>query len=1031
MANFIIRSLLFVVCCAAFVSIAFASGVDTGFTPQLQTSFYNPKSVSILISMPDGKIIAAGSFNLYNGHPTGELVRLNGDATLDTTFNNDLILPGGAPSAIFIQPDGKLLVKGSFTLSDGTVINSGVIRLDQNGFPDPTFSFSVNGGLGGIDFDPQGRMYAGGFFQITENGSPVSRNLIRLNDDGSIDPTFTAPSIGTFGGFHFQNSKIIYSDSDSVSGQYRVSRLNSDGTPDASFTPVLVGNQGVYDTVTQSDGKLLILNGLKIYRSNVDGGLDPSFQQPMFPGISKKINLQPDGKLVQAYLSNGNNFGFQRVVRFMATGATDPSFTPYDYNGQELGGQTLQSNGGFLMGDSYLFPSTNNRFYRLLPTGLLDTSFNVNGTGFQWINPGRINGIGVLPNGKIMIGGIFDTVNGAPRNRIARLNSDSSVDSTFQINTAPTGNYFSQVNSAYHFVTQPDGKMIVSGNFVYVVNGQQKQNVVRLNTDGSIDPTFAPSLTINNEYSSSGLGDNRIFLRQNGGVLIGTTRTGQNSFLTPLVLSANGTLDSSFNPTIYAAKNSISIYDIDVEPDGKILIGGKWTSGTINETVFKGFLARLNSDGTTDQTFQIFEPSNVEISKVAILTNGQTLDAVRTNNLSTVERRNSDGSLDATFQTGTGANGRINTLLVLPDHRIMIGGRFTAYNGQPRRNLAILNEDGTLAESPGDINRDVLCMDIDGQGRVLIGGDFTTIYNGGQQFSVSYIARFTGASSSLHHAPFDFDGDGKTDIGITRPNGGVKEWWLSRSSDLNIFSTVFGVDSDIPAPGDFTGDGKTDIAVFRPANGNWFVLRSDDFTYLAFPFGSNGDIPMPADFDGDGKADPAVFRPSSSTWFISRSSDGQTTIAQFGAAGDQPVAADYDGDGKADIAIYRLNNGSEEWWIQRSSAGLFATVFGATGDKAVPGDYTGDGKTDIAVWRPSNGNWFILRSEDFSFLAFPWGANGDIPAPGDYDGDGKFDAAVFRQSTATWFVNRTGGSGPLITNFGAATDNPVAGVFVR
>jgi hypothetical protein len=280
-------------------------------------------------------------------------------------------------------------------------------------------------------------------------------------------------------------------------------------------------------------------------------------------------------------------------------------------------------------------------------------------------------------------------------------------------------------------------------------------------------------------------------------------------------------------------------------------------------------------------------------------------------------------------------------------------------------------------------------------------------------------------------APIDFDGDGKTDIGITRPNNGVTEWWLSRSSDSNVFATVFGLSSDIPAPADFTGDGKTDIAIFRPSNGNWFILRSEDFTFLAFPFGANGDIPMPADFDGDGKADTAVYRPSTFTWFIPLSGGRGTTIAQFGAAGDLPVAADYDGDGKADIAIYRQNGGIKEWWVQRSNLGLFATVFGVTGDKAVPGDFTGDGKTDIAIWRPSNGNWFILRSEDFSFLAFPWGAAGDIPAPGDYDGDGKTDAAVFRQSSATWFVNRTGGSGPLITNFGAATDNPVAGVFVR
>ena len=285
------------------------------------------------------------------------------------------------------------------------------------------------------------------------------------------------------------------------------------------------------------------------------------------------------------------------------------------------------------------------------------------------------------------------------------------------------------------------------------------------------------------------------------------------------------------------------------------------------------------------------------------------------------------------------------------------------------------------------------------------------------------------AAGAPRRAPFDFDGDGKTDIGIFRPT--PAEWWINRSSTGVTFAAQFGATTDRITPADFTGDGKTDIAFWRPSNGNWFILRSEDFSFFAFPFGANGDIPAPADFDGDGKADAAVFRPANSTWYISRSTGG-TTIAQFGASGDQPVAADYDGDGKADIAIFRPNgaNGAEWWYSKSSNNQTAALQFGASTDKAVPGDYTGDGKADIAFWRPSNGNWFILRSEDFSFFAFPFGTNGDIPAPGDYDGDGKFDAAVFRPAGSTWFANRST-AGVLIQQFGAAGDVPVPSAFVR
>lgn len=285
------------------------------------------------------------------------------------------------------------------------------------------------------------------------------------------------------------------------------------------------------------------------------------------------------------------------------------------------------------------------------------------------------------------------------------------------------------------------------------------------------------------------------------------------------------------------------------------------------------------------------------------------------------------------------------------------------------------------------------------------------------------------APVAANRAPFDYDGDNKTDISIFRPGPG--EWWVLRSSNGTNFALQFGSSTDKLVPADYTGDNKADVAFWRPSNGNWFVLRSEDFTFFAFPFGTNGDVPVPADFDGDNKADYALFRPSTLNWFIQKSTGG-TDILTFGAAGDKPVVADYDGDAKADIAIYRpVGASGSEWWVRRSSNGSsFALQFGTPTDRPVQGDFTGDGKADVAFWRPSNGNWFVLRSEDFSFFAFPFGANGDVPAPGDYDADGKFDAAVFRPSNLNWFVQRST-AGTLIQAFGVAGDIPTPSVYVR
>ncbi|HEY8560131.1 MAG TPA: choice-of-anchor Q domain-containing protein [Pyrinomonadaceae bacterium] len=276
-------------------------------------------------------------------------------------------------------------------------------------------------------------------------------------------------------------------------------------------------------------------------------------------------------------------------------------------------------------------------------------------------------------------------------------------------------------------------------------------------------------------------------------------------------------------------------------------------------------------------------------------------------------------------------------------------------------------------------------------------------------------------------APFDFDGDNKTDVGIFRPADG--SWWYTRSSstDFRVFS--FGTSTDIMTPGDFSGDGKADIAVFRPGTGEWLVQRSEDDSYFSFPFGQAGDVPVPADYDNDGKTDAAIFRPSTGTWYILNSGGSGTGVVNFGGAQDKPVPADFDGDGKADIAIFRPSDGS--WWYLRSSDLQYRVYsFGASTDIPVQGDYSGDGKAELAIFRPSTGEWFFQRSEDNSYYSVPFGTSTDVPAPGDYDGDGKFDTAVFRPATGEWYVQRSTAD-VLITSFGGTGDRPIPNAFIR
>ena len=301
-------------------------------------------------------------------------------------------------------------------------------------------------------------------------------------------------------------------------------------------------------------------------------------------------------------------------------------------------------------------------------------------------------------------------------------------------------------------------------------------------------------------------------------------------------------------------------------------------------------------------------------------------------------------------------------------------------------------------------------------------------------FMVFVVAAASSASAqSMFRKANDFDGDLKADYAIARVENGAMVWHVWRSS-AGYMGVQWGLPftTDRPAAADYDGDGKTDIAVTRLPDPNsrpmifdTYVLSSQTNSLLMRRVSSwTCTFVAPQDYDGDGKADATCGMVEGENMFIYRSSQTGDQWPIRTQTGSTIVrAGDLTGDGRAELAT---RGPSSRLFIRDLATGVDRiTEWGASGDEYVAADFDGDGKGEIAIFRPSAGEWWWIRSSDNVVNAARWGLNGDRPVPADYDGDGKTDLAIWRPGSQSHFwINRSLG-GVTVFQWGTSTDSVV------
>jgi len=396
-------------------------------------------------------------------------------------------------------------------------------------------------------------------------------------------------------------------------------------------------------------------------------------------------------------------------------GSLDVGFDAGDGPDGTVQSVVLQSDGRILIAGNFTHVDGWGYKYaaRLNANGGLDHAFNA----AVDINNGVFS-MDLQQDGKILIGGTFDSVGGIPRKYLARLNPDGTLDQSFD-----PGSWLN--SSVTSIVVQPDGKILIAGNFYdFDDNSFQWGHIARLNSDGTKDSSFDPG------DGANGFIDD-ISLMSDGKIVIGGNFSSYDGGVRKYVarLNPDGSLDEAFDP---GAGPDTQVQSVAVDNQDRVLIGGLFSEVAVYE---RYYIARLESSGYVDTSFDPEDRLDNSVTDIEIQADGKILligDFTAVDGIPQrgIARLDSGGARDTGFDPGAGTNGSVKEMAIYPNGQIFIGGDFTTYRGYIRNRVARVNYDGShdrgLYTSPGP-NNTVYSIAHQTDGKVLIGGDFSLV----------------------------------------------------------------------------------------------------------------------------------------------------------------------------------------------------------------------------------------------------------------------------------------------------------------
>ena len=722
--------------------------LDPTFVPQAGFSGFYPEIFTIAVQA-DGKIIAGGTFDLTNS-TNKNLARLHPDGRLDTTFQGHDF---GSVLAVALQPDGKILLGGTFGIRRANADGSPDPSFAPVAIPNPAFEYSA---VNAIHLYADGKILVGGSFSRL-NGELLN-NIARLTTDGRLDESFDA-GVGADGQIRTllvqPDGKIVvggsFSNFNAFPRRY-LARLLPTGMLDLGFrcdlnndgltniNPYFVGT---YAMALQPDDKIVLagtsptVNGVerrgiaRIYAGDAPDEAPQILTSPIDLTVSEGTNvtLSVDFKGVP---SPGVQWQLNGSAITSATGNT-----------LRLRNVRTSNAGDYTISLSNTLGVATGLVARLAvqpapaTPGAADVAFD---PGDALVNPGSVNSLpsrgprssirrlAVQADGKMIAAGNFSSFAGALTRGLVRLNRDGSLDRAFLSNAIALAPDLPIVDD---ILVQPDGKMIVAGNYRlddpghYTIGG-----LSRLNPDGTIDPSFNASV----EGDYGGAPPFRLALRPDGKILVSGGAfyfTVDEKFHFHLaLLNADGSLDPNFKSD--AGIMTGQIRALDLQRDGRVLVGGFFS--TFNGVPRSG-LVRLDATGELDPAFSVGAGPDGSVYALEVQPDGRILVGGTFSTFAGVPRKylarlSAEGNLDTSFDPGTNVVWGAQAIRLQPDGKILVAGGLYLGAGRQTNSIVRLLPDGSL--DPGfttlsdDVVYDLMRLD---DGKILIGGAFSRLDN--------------------------------------------------------------------------------------------------------------------------------------------------------------------------------------------------------------------------------------------------------------------------------------------------------------